>query len=207
MLWRIALAAGVGLAAGACGGGQPRTAMAAPSVEGGFPSHSEGVTDRVLPMDVLLSRFREGLPVPTSLEGGARSLPELIERFASAVEGRDTTMLQSLAVSRAEYAWLYFPTSVYATRPYELPPEIAWMLSSAASEKGLARVLRRVGGRPLRFSGYSCAAEDREGDNRFWRACTIEIEHPAGGHSPQRLFGTVVARGGKYKFLSYANDF
>lgn len=203
---RVVLAAGLALALSACPGGEPRVETGAP-LRAGDSAYRAAATDSVLPMHVLMARFREGLPAQTSLEGGAPSLTELIERFLSAVERRDTATLQRLAVSRAEYAWLYFPTSVYAAAPYELAPEIAWMLSAAASEKGLTRLVRRLGGAPLQYRSHRCADKADEGNNRFWRGCTVEVGHSAERHSSQRLFGTVIEREGQYKFLSYVNDF
>ncbi|CAN5375664.1 hypothetical protein BH23GEM2_BH23GEM2_13690 [soil metagenome] len=158
-------------------------------------------------MDVLLGRFRNGLPQVTSLEGGEPSVNGLVGRFVSAVERGDTAALAGLSVSRREYAWLYFPSSVYAAPPYELPPNIAWMLSAAASEKGLARVVRRLRGSTLHLRGYRCAKEAHEGLNRFWSQCVIDYEDQHEGRTSRRLFGTIMERDGQYKFLSYANDF
>lgn len=202
-----ALVAGLALAVSACSGDGARAATAAPVAVEGILAPTGLVTDSVLPMHVLLQRFRAGLPVAVALQNGAHSVDELVEWFMSAVERADTAMLARIAVSRAEYAWLYFPTSVYATAPYELPPDVAWTLSAAASEKGLTRVVRRLGGSPLRFSAIRCAQEAREGVNRFWRQCTVEYQHATEGNLSRRLFGTIMEHGGRYKFLSYANDF
>lgn len=165
------------------------------------------IVDSTLPMDVLLARFRRGLPEVTSMEHGARSADDLVRQFLAAVGTGDAAALTDLTLSRSEYGWLYFPTSVYAAAPYELPPEIAWTLSTAASEKGLGRVTRRLGGVPIRFHGHRCAQESKEGANRFWRQCVVEYEHPGEGRASRRLFGTIMERDGRYKFLSYANDF
>lgn len=207
MLRVAALAAGFVLAVGGCTRDGIPAATATPLVENGASAPADLVTDSVLPMHVLLHRFRANLPVAIALENGAHSVDELIDRFMSAVERSDTVTLAQIAVSRAEYAWLYFPASVYATAPYELPPDIAWMLSAAASGKGLTRVVRRLGGKPLRLRGYHCTEEAREGANRFWRDCSVEYEHVVEGQRSRRLFGTIMERDGRYKFLSYANDF
>jgi hypothetical protein len=202
-----ALAAGLVLAVSGCSGDGIRAATAAPVAGDGPRAPIDLVTDSVLPMHVLCQRFRSGLPVAVALENGAHSADELIERFMSAVERSDYVTLAQIAVSRAEYAWLYFPTSVYATAPYELPPDVAWTLSAAASKKGLTRVVRRLGGTPLRFHVFHCAQEAREGPNRFWRQCTVQYEQATEGHFSRRLFGTIMERDGRFKFLSYANDF
>lgn len=77
------------------------------------------------------------------------------------------------AVSRAEYAFLHCPTSVYSSKPYELAPDIAWLLSEQGSLKGLTRVTRRLGGKSLGFRGYECGTAITDGENRFWRSCAV----------------------------------
>src|SRR3712207_7674926 len=46
-----------------------------------------------------------------------------ISRFVRAVETSDTTALRDLALSRAEFAYLYYPESPLSRRPYEEPPD------------------------------------------------------------------------------------
>lgn len=203
-----ALVAGIVLAAGACRGTEPRAAEAAPSpIAEGWTQRPGLHVDSILPMEVQLARFRHGLPVATALNNGARSADDLVRQFLTAVVKADTAVLAGLTLSRSEYAWLYFPTSLYAAAPYELPPDVAWTLSRAASEKGAGRVIRRLSGARLHFHGYRCGQEASEGPNRFWRQCTVDFEHPAEGRVSRRLFGSIMERDGRYKFLSYANDF
>lgn len=165
------------------------------------------MTDSILPMDLLLARFRDGIPRVTSLDGGETSADRLVFRFMTAIDRGDTVTLARLRVSRGEYAWLYFPTSAYTAPPYELPPDVAWMLSAAASEKGLARVVRRLRGSSLQVRDYRCWKEAREGPNRFLSQCMVEYDDQHEGPVARRLFGTIMERDGHYKFLSYANDF
>lgn len=159
-------------------------------------------------MGEALARFRDGLPAATRLEGGASSRDALVRAFISALEANDTSAVRRLHVSRAEYAYLYFPTSVYMNKPYRQDPAVAWFLSVQNSEKGITRILRRLGGRALTFGGYDCGAEGREGKNIFWRSCTVNYFDPQdGARVTRRLFGAIIERDGQYKFLSYANDF
>ena len=203
-----ALVAGSLLATSACSGTEPRAAEAArPLIAEGWTQQPWVLVDSILPMEVQLARFRHGLPVATALNNGARSADDLVRQFLTAVVKADTAALAGLTLSRSEYAWLYFPTSVYAAAPYELPPDLAWTLSTAASEKGASRVIRRLSGARLHFHGFRCGQEADEGPNRFWRQCTVDFEHPAEGRVSRRLFGSIMERDGRYKFLSYANDF
>lgn len=137
-----------------------------------------------------------------------RSRDELVARFVRAVQARNAAALDSLVVSKAEYAFLYFPSSVYSHKPYELPPDIAWLLSDQNSRKGLVRVTRRLGGSKLGFQGYQCSDAITEGENRFWRSCQLTYIDPTTRRPIERkLFGAIIERDKRYKFLSYANDF
>lgn len=163
--------------------------------------------DSILPPGEALRRFQSELPAVTELRDGPRGRDEIVSRFISAVERADTAAFESLALSKAEYGFLYYPSSVYSRKPYELPPDIAWLLNEQNGQKGATRVLRRLGGRGLHFGGYTCGATAREGENAFWRDCEVEYVDPATSRQVKRkLFGTIMERGGRYKFLSYAND-
>ena len=167
-----------------------------------------GVVDSVLPMDEAIRRFRADLPPVTEMIGGADSRNELVRQFMVAVQHSDTITIRRLHISRAEYAYLYFPTSRYMSQPYLQPPGVAWFLNAQSSDKGISRVLQRLGGRDLEWTAYACAEEAREGDNSFSRSCTVEyLDRQEDARVSRRLFGAIIARGGQHKFLSYANDF
>lgn len=164
--------------------------------------------DSALPPGEALRRFQSELPRVTAFAGGAPGRDDLVTRFVTAMESGDTAALERLAVSKAEYAFLYFPSSIYTRKPYELPPDIAWLLADQNSQKGLTRITRRLAGKPLTFSSYECGEPIVEGDNRFWRTCHMTYVDPTTGQPiTRRLFGAIIERAGAYKFLSYANDF
>jgi hypothetical protein len=163
--------------------------------------------DSILPPGEALRRFQSELVAVTELDG-ARGRDQLVSRFFKALERGDTAALEKLLLSKAEYGFLYFPSSVYSRKPYELPPDIAWMLNEQNSRKGETRILRRLSGRDLRFAGYSCGDVAREDLNVFWRDCQVRYMDPTSSQPVTRkLFGTIIRRGDRYKFLSYANDF
>jgi len=171
-------------------------------------AQSAGVVDSILPAGEALRRFQSGLSRVSGLGGSAPSRDALVERFVRALETGDTAALGRLHVSKAEYAFVYFPTSAYTRKPYELPPDIAWMLSEQNSAKGFTRISRRLGGKKLDVRGYECAPAVTEGENRFWRSCHVSYVDPATGHPvTKKLFGAIMQHGRGYKFLSYANDF
>jgi hypothetical protein len=166
-----------------------------------------GIIDRSMPIEDALRQFQRDIPRVDSLAWAAGSRDALVADFMRALERGDSVRLVQLFISQREFAWVYFPTSIYMSKPYELPPEIAWLLTVADSEKGFKRLLRRLGGRPLRYSAVEC--ERRESDSRhsYWRDCFVRYTHPTEGAVRRRLFGSIIERDGRHKFLSYANDF
>jgi len=164
--------------------------------------------DSILPSGEMLRRFQAELPVVTELDSVARGRDELVSEFVKALEREDTATVAKLALSKAEYAFLYFPSSVYSRKPYELPPDIAWLLNDQNSQKGARRVVQRLSGRNLAFGGYTCSSQVKEEQNVFWRECQVRYVDPTTSRRVTRkLFGAIMQRGGWYKFLSYANDF
>lgn len=177
--------------------------------------------DSILPLEEEMRRFLAGgARAPDALAPVATSREELVQRFVSALEAGDTLALASLLLSRAEFAHLYYPSSKYAREPYQMSPALLWFIFGEKSHKGIGRALRRYGGRPLGYAGHSCDPEpSREGENRLWTRCVLHTtalhERPApesgtlNTASPPptnaRLFGSIVERAGRFKFVSYTN--
>ncbi|HEX3159051.1 MAG TPA: hypothetical protein VHQ45_11070 [Gemmatimonadaceae bacterium] len=159
--------------------------------------------------DTALENFRRDLPVVTALTGGATSRDELVAGFVRAVETSDTTALRGLVLTRAEFAHLYYPSSQYVAAPYRLDPGLLWFFTQQNSEKGIVRVLRRYGGRPMGMESYACpGAPERRGQNTLWGDCTVRFRPTATDSTLElRLFGSILERGGRYKFVGYSNDF
>ena len=194
MIRWIALASVVMLTA-ACGGASREADAAVP-------------VDSIRPAAEALVRFREGLPSVDSLGGGADSRDGLVARFADAVARQDTAAVRAMVLDRAEYAWIYFPSLRRMNPATNLQPEVMWMLHAQESEKGITRVLRRLGGGQARFGGHACeAAPQVEGASRYWHACTVETIAQDGEKAALKLFGSLIERGGRWKIVSYANDF
>jgi hypothetical protein len=166
-----------------------------------------GPVDSILPNAESQRRFREGLPAVTSLASGSESRDALVRRFARAVERHDTADLRAMVMSRAEFAYLYYPHTRYTRRPYELPPELLWFTIEQNSEKGIVRVLRRLGGQPLGVRSVECEDEpEAVGPARLWNRCLVRRAGSDGG-AGERLFGSIMELDGRYKFVSYANEF
>lgn len=184
---------GLCLVAAACGNdGQAGRAQAATRV------------DSAVSPEVELARFREGLPAPAELTGGATSRDALVRTFVQALESRDTSGLAALLLNRAEFAHLYYPFTPEAKPPYNLSPGLMWFMLEGRSRRGLTQALEQRGGQRLHFVGYSCTASGRQGNNTVWTGCTVQRQ--AGSETMvELLFGPIIERDGRYKFVSYSN--
>jgi hypothetical protein len=189
------------LALSGCGEATPQTTdsdVAAAS--------AEPAGDRILPMNEMIDGFQAELPRVTALsEDAPTSRAELVRRFAAAVEEGSVASLRAITVNAAEFAWLYFPTSIYSRSPYAQPPEVNWLLLQQNSLKGKARLLRFYGGRPLPVVGHTCLGETLEGENRIHEHCTLRLRREDGQHEDVRLFGSILERAGRFKLLSLSN--
>lgn len=168
------------------------------------------IVDSILPIAEELCRFRATLPgePPTALSGGAPSRDALVARFVTALEAADTAVFRDMLLTRAEFAWLYYPHTRFTAPPYELAPDLLWFQIENGTSRGFGRLLDRMGGRPVHADGYSCPSQPRaEGPNRVWEDCAVHLRPPGGQARDLRLFGTVLERDGVYKFVSYSNGF
>lgn len=167
------------------------------------------VVDSLRPIEDELRRFQQdaGEPPPGGFSFGATSSGALVAAFVRALEQSDTTALARLVVNRKEFGYLVYPSSPNVRPPYRQSPELVWLQRSAATNKGAARLLSRFGGHSLDYAGHTCpGAPVREGANTLWSACFVNSASPTSGDTTRlRLFGPIIERGGRYKFLSLAN--
>lgn len=193
----ILLATALGILA--CSGEGPANQSAQPAAA------PVSAVDSIFPVEEEIRRFklaRNGVGA-THLEGGTASRDELVDRFLTALQQQDTTVLRALVLSAGEYIDLYYPTSMYFRAPYKQSPELNWFLMQENSNKGFTRLLRRYGGKPTGFEAYTCAEKKTEGMNTLHDRCTITWAlQPA----TMRVFSTIIERAGRFKIMSYAND-
>ena len=166
-----------------------------------------GVVDSAIPRDEALRRFRDGLVPTDSLEGGESSREALVQSFVHALETRDTAEFRRLALSRREFAYLYYETNPQSLPPYELSPSLFWFMLEGGSRGGLIKALEGRGGAPLGYRRTRCEGGPvREGENRLYGPCYIVRMQGEGGDSlVERLFGPIIERRGRWKFVSYTS--
>lgn len=166
------------------------------------------VVDSALPIDTLLARFRATLPdTPSTLVGGEASPERLTRALLGALTAHDTATIRRLVLNRSEFGWLYYPHTRYTRRPYELGPELLWIQVNENSEKGIVRLLRRYGGSRLRFDALACPdSAIVEGPNTITGPCTVTFAAADSAARTMQMFGSIIARDGRVKFVSYANE-
>ncbi len=169
-------------------------------------SRPDRVVDSVLPRAEALRRFREGLPRAESLTGGAESRDDLVQSFIQALARRDTAAIVDLAITRGEFAYIYYPTASQGLAPYDLEPGLMWFMLFEASNQGIRRALKTYGGTSLRMVDYECGSGVvQEGENRVYGPCVVRWRGENDDTVSVRLLSQIVERGGRFKVLSYAN--
>ncbi len=162
--------------------------------------------DSIVPRDEALRRFQEGTPRVERLDGGETSREKVIAAYVRALEARDSAGIARLAISRSEFAWLYYPTTPQGLPPYEVEPGLLWFLLSSRSDKGARRALTVYGGHRFKVLSQDCGREGaREGDNTIWGPCTVRWIGESRDTVSTRLLSQIIERDGRYKVLSYSN--
>jgi hypothetical protein len=204
---KILLAGASGLFLLLGSGCEPSDAGAENLAEPDIPPPGAGVVDSIFPIEEEIRRFRETLAEhPQVLANTEATREDLVRRFVGALETADSSDFRRMALTRPEFAYLYYPTTQYTKRPYELSPALVWYRMESYSSRGLTRALQRHGGQPLNYAGHQCEDEPTvQGDNRIWHGCVIHSRQPCGDTVTLSLLGPILERGGRFKLLSYAN--
>lgn len=165
-----------------------------------------GVVDSILPIEEHVRRFRTDLPAVDSLQHASASLEQLVARLAHAVSTNDTTDLNAMVLNRQEFAYLYYPDSPMSKPPYEAPPELLWGQILASSDKGARQLVNRLSGSTIAVSKLRCpSAPDTAGRNLLHTRCEVRFVAPGKAPLEGNLFGSVIERDGRFKFMGFAN--
>ncbi len=166
------------------------------------------IIDSTFPMPEQMRRFRHDLPAVATLIDGAPSIDSLVTRFIGALARGDRTALGRLTLSRAEFAWLYYPALTEQEGTTVMPPTLRWDGIVRNSEKGIMRALSRIGGRSLTLRALQCPPQQVRtlGDLRLHDGCRVTVAPAGDSLFTGRLFGPVIEHRGRFKFVGYAND-
>lgn len=159
------------------------------------------VTETVPTIENELAAFRSGLANEPRMLQGPSSRDSLVRLFEKALASNDSAALDRLVITREEFAYLYYPESKLARPPYELDPQTMWMQIDAQRQRGLRRLLARYGGGKLRIRDLQCRDPERENAVVIQQCLVVTSEATA----PTQLFGSILERDGRFKFVGYAN--
>jgi hypothetical protein len=166
------------------------------------------VVDSAIPMPEALRRFQAAIeePAPERLQGGATTLEELFRRLVAAYAARDAAALDRLAVTRAEFGYLYYPESPYSEPPYELAPDFVWFLVEERGVRAVSRATERLAEKGPTMTSYSCpGAVKDEGTNRLWGPCFVRVRFADGSEDELRLANAIMEREGRFKLVGFDN--
>ena len=190
-LWAVIVAATV---SSACHGSDAETS--APAVTASAPASAPSIESELV-------TFRSGMKAKPVFLAGPPSQDSLIRLFVTALANGDTAGLDRLQLTREEFAFLYYPESRMARPPYELGPELMWTQIASRRDRGLRRLVAAYGGRKLRIEELKCQPPQRE------NAVVIHqcgMRPPGEGEATVRqLFGSIIERDGRFKFVGYSN--
>ncbi len=166
------------------------------------------VIDSVFTPEENLRRFQAtvaGAP-PAAFTGGARSTDDLLRRYWALLSTGDTLAMRPLIVTRAEYAYLYFPES--GEGEAGIPPAIGWELLLAQTGRGLTRALGAAGRAPSSVVATVCSAvSQRAGRSTIYGPCGVVIVHPgSAARDTVWVVKTLIARDGVHKLMGLQNE-
>jgi hypothetical protein len=168
------------------------------------------VVDSARPIPEEIRRFaaRVGGESVTSLAHASAAREALMRRVVRDVTKADSADLAAAAVTPREFIDLVYPSSPYTHPPYEQPPDLVWMQIADPSAAGYRRLLARRGGQTFAYISHACSGKpERQGRNTLYLDCLIVVRDSAREDIKQRWFGTIIERDGRFKILSYRNQF
>ena len=162
--------------------------------------------DTVLPPEQALARFRGTAPRVESLTAGTPTTDSLLKTFSRAVRTNDTAALVRLAMTRAEFADLYYPNHPRGKPPYDLSPQLMWYQLTENSEQGLRRLLAARGGRDLRITSVACSDTIRlSPTTAVLASCRTTGTARTADSAQAALFSGIIISGNTRKLVGYAN--
>ncbi len=165
------------------------------------------VIDSLFTPEENLRRFQATTLAPPSgrLSGGAKTTDALVRRYWELLVQGDTLAMSALLVSRAEYAYLYFPESVEGRSG--MPPAVGWELIVRLSGSGLTRALLAAKRGPATLVRTTCTDVPpiTMGESTISGPCGVVIRRD-GVEETVWIAKSILTRDGVHKLLGLQND-
>jgi hypothetical protein len=149
----------------------------------------------------------EPLPAEAlALDGAAGGLEELLETIERALAERDAAALRALLPTEREYREILHPAFPAAHPPIDASFETVWLLQLGDSREGIRGLLEDYGGREVEILDVRFARPDQDFVN-FRLHETSEADLVVDGERrTDRVFGSAIQVGERWKVLSYPGD-
>jgi hypothetical protein len=174
-----------------------------------FPGRSRvGLCVRLPARVLILATAALAACAPTrSLEHTLETPQQVAEAVLTAFAQQDAHALKSLAVDRDEFRTIVWPRLPAARPERNLTWQYVWRdLSTKSQHHASARLAawRTSGARVVnvRFAG----PVDDHGTFRIHRTTMVDVRLPDGRESTERLCGSMIEQGGRFKVFSYIVD-
>ena len=118
------------------------------------------------------------------------------------MEQRDTAALLRTHLSRAEFAYLYYPEHPQARAPHPLPPDLMWLMIETRSTRAVAEMVAELDGGPSHLETVHCQSTARQGGARVYRGCRGTLRRKGGADEDVAL-GPIIERDGRFKFIAF----
>ena len=142
-------------------------------------------------------------PLPNSHES-----PEVLARAVlTAIERRDTDALLALALNKEEFEEHVWPELPAARPERNLSVNFVWGDLNQKSNATLRDTLAAHGGKKYEFRSIRFLGETTQYDSlRVHRESELTVKDADGIERQVRMFGSVIAKSGRYKVFSYVID-
>lgn len=145
-------------------------------------------------------------PESLALAGAAAGLDALLATIETALATGDTSRLRALLPTRDEFRRILHPAFPAAHPPIGASFETVWLLQLGDTRDGLRALLEDYGGREIDIRDVRFARPDQDFVH-FRLHETSEVDLVVDGERrTDRLFGSVVQVGDRWKVLSYPDD-
>jgi hypothetical protein len=146
-------------------------------------------------------------PEKLALTGSAESFDELLRTVERGLAEQDTTRLLDLMINEREYREIIYPALPAAHPPINAPFEAIWVTHYPEAYAGVLHILRPYGGRNVEILAVRFDAPDQDFVNfTLHETSRVDISVDGRWAENQRLFGSVVEVGDRWKVLSYPDE-
>lgn len=145
-----------------------------------------------------------------TIEGGAGSQQELVDRLLQALKDKDGNALRRLRVSESEYLDIVVAGYVEPGQPRrqlaESWKQYAWANLATRSEQYELRMLQEFGGRDLTVTDMSFEEGAKQyAGYRAYRQLRLTVVDATGAKQQLRT-GSIAEVDGQFKFISFIRD-